>query len=235
MINGSGNTVSVLLGDLPPVVLSINRTTPLGPIASASTLSFTVTFNESVTGVDATDFSLALNGVTATTPVVVTPVSNAVYTVTVNGVSGNGTLGLNLVDNGTIQDSKGNPLQPGGVAGFANQQTFGAGDGPVSTAVADFNGDGKPDVAMADYGFTPGVAVLLGNGDGTFQTGIVPSTQTRNQVSVADVNRDGKMDLLTTGLNGIQIFLGNGNGTFQSPQTISFGVSRKPRSSPRRT
>jgi hypothetical protein len=37
-------------------------------------------------------------------------------------------------------------------------------------AVGDFNGDGTPDLAVADYGFmgTPGVSVLLGHGDGTF-------------------------------------------------------------------
>ena len=42
----------------------------------------------------------------------VTPVSTSVYTVAVSGITGNGTLGLNLVDNGTIHDLAGNPLGP---------------------------------------------------------------------------------------------------------------------------
>ena len=47
----------------------------------------------------------------------VTPVSGSVYTVTVSGITGNGTLGLNLVDNGSIRDLAGNPLTPAECAG----------------------------------------------------------------------------------------------------------------------
>lgn len=93
-----------------PTVQSIDRTAPLGPTTSASGVDYTVTFSESVTGVDASDFQLALTGgVTATTPVVVAG-SGAVYTVTINGIAGSGTLGLNLVDDNSIRDLDGNPL-----------------------------------------------------------------------------------------------------------------------------
>ena len=54
-----------------------------------------------------------------------TPVSGSVYTVTVSGITGNGTLGLNLVDNGSIRDLAGNPLtQQNAPAAFQAQQTF---------------------------------------------------------------------------------------------------------------
>jgi len=72
------------------------------------------------------------------------------------------------VDDGSIQDSLGNPLQPGGPATFQLQQTFAASSSPVSIATADVNGDGRLDLMVAGYGINA-VSVLLGNGDGTFQ------------------------------------------------------------------
>ncbi|HEX3148071.1 MAG TPA: glycosyl hydrolase family 17 protein [Gemmataceae bacterium] len=90
-------------------VVSIDRTTPLGPLTNLNSVVYTVTFGKNVTGVDATDFSLALNGVSANSPVVVSG-GGSVYTVTVNGISGDGTLGLNLDDNDTIIDPSRVPI-----------------------------------------------------------------------------------------------------------------------------
>ncbi len=93
-----------------PYVQSIDRASPAGPITNASSVSYTVTFSEAVAGVAASDFELALGGTAAGTVSQVTPVSGSAYTVNVSGVSGNGTLGLNLVDNGSIHDLAGDPL-----------------------------------------------------------------------------------------------------------------------------
>src|SRR5205814_2092518 len=92
-----------------PTVQSISRTTPAGANTNATSVTDTVTFSESVTGVDATDFTLALSGVTTTPPVNVSG-SGATYTVTVSGISGTGTLGLNLADDDSISDAVGNAL-----------------------------------------------------------------------------------------------------------------------------
>jgi hypothetical protein len=97
-----------------------------------------------------------------------------------------------------------------------------AGSGVV---LSDFNGDGKQDIATGS-GFNSGVGLLLGNGDGTFQTPIEFATGsgTATAVAVADFNADGKPDLVVVngnslGVNGsntVSILLGNGDGTFQA-------------------
>lgn len=94
-------------------------------------------------------------------------------------------------------------------------------------AVGDFNGDGIPDFVVSD-GVDNRVSVFIGNGDGTFKSGVTYAAGTGpSSVAVADVNGDGKLDLVvsnqscphdTCGVATVSILLGNGDGTFQ-PQT----------------
>ena len=97
----------------------------------------------------------------------------------------------------------------------------------VSVAIADVNGDGKPDLLVANHRACPGcngsVAVLLGNGDGTFQSAVTYDSgaiQTESVV-VADVNGDGKPDIMVgndcggCSFGAVGVLLGNGDGTFQ--------------------
>ena len=93
-----------------PVVQSIS--TVGSTITNASTVQYTVAFNESVTGVAASDFTLVTSGTSGTIASV--SGSGATYTVTVKNVSGNGSLGLDLVDSNSIVDQYNNLL--GGTA-----------------------------------------------------------------------------------------------------------------------
>src|SRR5204863_437705 len=146
--------------------------------------------------------------------------SGAVYTVTVSGISGNGSLGLNLIDDGSIRDQVGLPLRSTtGAVAFAGQVTYATSTKPSSLAAADFTGDGKPDL-IAALSLFGNLNVLLGNGDGTFQTATTWGSGLSYAISVtaADVNGDGKLDLETADFTGpnIGVLLGNGDGTFQN-------------------
>jgi FG-GAP-like repeat/FG-GAP repeat len=213
-----------MLSGVSPFVQSINRAKPAAATTSAASVTYNVLFNEAVTGVASNDFTLVLTGTVTATVSQVTPVTASAYTVTVNAITGTGTLGLNLVDNGTIRDLAGDGLvQPNAPASFQAQSVTNI-FRPYGVAVADVNGDGKPDLVVTHYN---GVGVLLGNGDGTFQSlksfaaGMYP-----NSVAVADLNGDGKADIIVDNLgsNSISVLLGNGNGTFQSQSTLATGT-----------
>lgn len=105
---GSSHTISVDYISItidytplaPPAVTSMNRASA-DPTAPATSVSWTVVFSMSVTGVDASDFALAPVGVTGAS---ITSVSGSgtTWTVTANTGSGGGTLGLDLIDNDSI-------------------------------------------------------------------------------------------------------------------------------------
>ena len=125
---------------------------------------------------------------------------------------------------------------------FQAVRTYSSGGAAAySLTVADINGDGKPDLVVANACNQPFcdpntgvVGVLLGNGDGTFQTAAVYGSggSDASSVVVADVNGDGKPDVLVAngcgtpcnnGIGSVGVLLGNGDGTFQP--ALSYGSS----------
>ena len=103
--------------------------------------------------------------------------------------------------------------------------SYGAGIGPFFVTTADLNGDGKLDlVALTGVSgtYSGGVAVLAGNGDGTFQTPLiypVPLAFGTSTIAAADLNGDKIADLILPG----GYLLGQGDGTFQPYATAPIG------------
>jgi uncharacterized protein (TIGR03437 family) len=92
--------------------------------------------------------------------------------------------------------------------------------GGATLVAADFNLDGKLDLGVATQegtGQFPELAILLGNGDGTFQSTLLTMTNSGGLL-VADLNGDGIPDLLT----GEGHLLGNGDGSFQAQVSLAF-------------
>jgi Bacterial Ig-like domain (group 3)/FG-GAP-like repeat len=88
---------------------------------------------------------------------------------------------------------------------------------PAGVDIADVNADGKSDVVITDFR-TGNLLILLGNGDGTFQSSIVMHTSNRefSDIGIADFDGDGKPDILLTGFVAVGL-RGNGDGTFGAP------------------
>ncbi len=85
----------------------------------------------------------------------------------------------------------------------------------VAVASGDFNNDGKLDIVAVNHD-SQTVSILLGNGNGTFQSAVnVTGLYNISAIAVADFNRDGKLDVVVTtqGGNGVYVLFGNGDGT----------------------
>jgi hypothetical protein len=112
---------------------------------------------------------------------------------------------------------------------FSSPTFYTAGTFPIAITSADFNGDGKPDLATADFGGVA-LAVHLGNGDGTFQPrSYVSAGREPFSITTADLNGDGHVDLIAANHSElsyggrVSIALGQGDGTFQPTTYVTAG------------
>jgi hypothetical protein len=182
---GHGNTASTntdntltfifIVDSTPPSVSSVHRADP-SPTGDAN-VNFTVTFSESVTGVDLSDFTLTATGVSGASVGNMSG-SGATYTVTVNTGTGSGTISLDVVDDDSIRDAANNPL--GGIGNGNGSYVSGEVYAIIKTNGADTTGvyrssngvlylkntnsTGFADVAI-NYG-VPGDYPVVGDWDG---------------------------------------------------------------------
>lgn len=166
--------------------------------------------------------------------------------VAVADVNGDGRLDLVVANrcgnNGCLSEALVAVLLGNGDGTFQDAVTHGSGGlFSSSVAVADVNGDGKPDLLVANNcsnsACDGSVGVLLGNGDATFQAAVTYLTGGANafSVAVADVNGDGKVDMMVTtnavvcagatcqSAGAVGVLLGRGDGTFEPSITYGSG------------
>ena len=165
------------------------------------------------------------------------------YSVAVEDVNGDSKPDLLVTnycaDSNCSTDGSVSVLLGNGDGTFRAAVTYGSGGfHAVSVSVGDVNGDGKPDLLVTNNCVdqncaTGNVGVLLGHGNGTFQAAVTYATggEEPESAALADVNGDGKLDLLVANAicapgcatGGVGVLLGNGDGSFQSAVTYHSG------------
>jgi len=118
-------------------------------------------------------------------------------------------------------------LQGNGDGTFQTPVTYTVGPDPSSIVAGEFTGDGRTDLAVANYGDNT-VSVLVGNGNGTFQAQVTYAAgSSPSSIVAGDFTGDGRTDLAVAnnGDNTVSVLEGNGNGTFQEPAGDYIGAS----------
>jgi hypothetical protein len=231
-LNSVGSTASVLVDAMAPTVTSINRQTPAGASTNAASLIYRVTFSESVNNVDITDFTLTATGSAAGSIASVSASSGTTIDVTVNSVTGDGTLRLDLKSTGTsITDVPGNAISGGFTTGQTytldhtaptvssiNRQTpAGASTNAVSLVYRITFSESVSNVDIGDFALT-----ATGSAAGTIAS-VSASSGTTIDVTVNSVTGDGtlRLDLNASG-TGIVDGVSNAiSGGFTTGQTYT--------------
>ena len=113
---------------------------------------------------------------------------------------------------------------------FGSPKAYSAGTIPQALVAADFNRDGRPDVAVANRS-SADISVLLRNGAGGFDTAVpYGAGSLPNAIVAADFNRDGNVDLVVANResSNVSIFLGSANGSFAAAVNASTGAASVP-------
>ena len=115
-----------------------------------------------------------------------------------------------------------------GTGSFGPATNFPVGTNPLSLAIADFNSDGKLDIAVANVGTASNnVSILLGTGTGSFgPAGSVVAGIAPRSVAIGDFNSDGKSDLAVANAQSedVSILLGDGTGSFGPATNFDIGT-----------
>jgi hypothetical protein len=160
-------------------------------------------------------------------------------TVAVADINGDGRPDLIVTDRTNLVWVATNTTVPGATtASFATPTAFATGAGPTAVAVADIDGDGKPDLIVANpttSGEGDTLSILFntttpGSTTPTFLAQQTVVAGTAGRVAVADMNADGRPDLIVTNAqsNTVSVLLdttsfGSGLASFEAPQSFATG------------
>src|SRR5712671_2883040 len=170
------------------------------------------------------------------TPLTTTFLSNKLLTASVPDafVAAVGLGSIRVVSTGPGGGKSGVTYVPVAAAELATQfpstptSSVAVGNNPQGLVTADFDSDGKLDLAVANKANNT-VSILLGNGAGAFTTKSTPAVGSgANWIAVGDFDGDGILDIAvanvgSTGAGGVSILLGNGDGTFTLRSSLSTG------------
>ena len=229
---GNGNYTagqSYTVDKTVPTVVSINRANA-SPTNSA-TRFFTVTFSESVTGVDAADFILTTSGISGATITSVTG-SGTTRSIGVNTGTGDGTIRLDLNDNDTIVDLASNPIGGAGAQNFITGQVYTV-DKTVPTVVSIVRMNPNPtslatvfytvtfsesvtgvnagDFVITRTGAITGTSIVSVTGSGATRIVSINTGTLSGTIRLDVVDDDSIRDLVTNRLGGTGINNGNFN------------------------
>lgn len=192
-------------GEMVTVVLTENITSSQGaPLTDGYCWSFTIEANQ-CTGMFTDGLDYAVGG---DIPLTLCPAD----------LDDDGDIDLVVPNSGTWSDpgSTISVLLNNGDRTFAAPVAHDVGSYPVGAVSADFNGDGYPDVASANW-FHSNASILLSDGAGGFVSRAeYPVGHTPNSLNIADLNGDGHIDVITASRLGgnVSVLLNNNDGTF---------------------
>ena len=220
----TNNTTTVISNAVAPTASSITVTG--SPVTNATSVSFLITFTESVSGVGASDFTIDGSGVTGSITGVTG--SGTSRTVTVTSVSGTGTLSIDLNSSGTsITDTGGKAISGGFTAGATHTVDT---EGPTLTSSSPTDND--TDVPLSqniELTFSENIAKGSGNitifkssDDSVFETINVTSGSVTIATTVATINPTSDFELNT------EYYVQIPSGTFLDAASNSYsGISNK--------
>jgi hypothetical protein len=172
-------------------------------------------------------FTVAVSGGTGTLePDRAYDVGDDPHSVAAADLDGDGDLDLAVANSSNHTDERiASVLLNQGDGTFAAQVTYDVGDGPLSVAAGDLDGDGGLDLAFTNWGLGT-VSVLRNQGAGKFAAEVTYTAGYEpRSVAAGDLDGDGDLDLAVTNGDGkLSVLLNRGDGTFPAPVTYAAGA-----------